>query len=136
MTRWLKVGFLMVALMLCGNASAAERRGGDDKDWEELGRREVDFRGDKDRVEVGRSEGRFRQLRFTVRGAPIEMRDMVVTFGNGETFSPNLRHQFDERTSSRTIDLPGDRRTVRHVDFVYRSTSRREGKATVTLFGR
>ncbi|HWP59278.1 MAG TPA: hypothetical protein VNL14_15395 [Candidatus Acidoferrales bacterium] len=132
MYRSLGAVFLTLSLVLPGVASGAQKR----DDWELLGRREVDFKVDRDRIDVGRSEGRFRQLRFTVKGGDIEMRDMVVTFGDGTTFSPNLRHHFDEKSSSRVIDLPGNRRVIKRVDFVYRSMSRRGGKATVSLYGR
>lgn len=133
MARWFELGLLLLIFALPATVIAAEKRGGD---WELLGRREVDFKGDRDRIEVGRSEGKFRQLRFTVTGGSIEMRDMVVTFGDGKKFSPNLSAHFDEKSSSRVIDLPGDRRVIKSVDFVYRSTRRRDGKATVSLYGR
>jgi hypothetical protein len=64
------------------------------------------------------------------------MSDMVVTFGDGQTFSPQIRQRFDENTTTREIDLPGDRRVIRSVDFNYRSLNRREGRATVYLYGR
>jgi hypothetical protein len=132
MNRWIQLGLLTILMLLPGFAAGAAKGDG----WELLGRREVDFKGDKDRIEVGRSEGRFRQLRFEVRGGSIELRDMVVTFGDGKKFSPNVRHHFDEKTTSRVIDLPGDRRVIKSVDFAYRSTNPREGKARVTLYGR
>lgn len=112
---------------------AADRPG--DK-WELLGQRQANLKMDRDRIDVGRSQGTFRELRFTVRGAPLEMHEMVVTFGNGSQFKPALKLQFDERTSSRNIDLPGDRRAIKSVDFAYRSANRREGTATVMLYGR
>jgi hypothetical protein len=101
-----------------------------------LGQRQADFKLDRDRIVVGRSDGGFRELRFAVKGAPVQIYDMVVTFGNGQQFKPNVKWIFDERTSSRNIDLPGDRRAIKHVDFVARSPSRREGKATISLYGR
>jgi hypothetical protein len=104
--------------------------------WVLLGQRQADFKMDRDRIVLGRSDGTFRELRFTVQGAPVEMYDMVVTFGNGQQFKPNVKWIFDERTSSRTMDLPGERRAIKQVDFVFRSPSRREGKATVSLYGR
>lgn len=104
--------------------------------WELLGQRQANLKMDRDRIDVGRSQGTFRELRFTVRGAPLEMHEMVVTFGNGSQFKPALKLQFDERTSSRNIDLPGDRRAIKSVDFAYRSANRREGTATVMLYGR
>jgi hypothetical protein len=132
MKRYLSLGTLSLLLMLTGVAVAAEGRGG----WELMGRREVDFRGDHDRIEIGKREGRYRQLEFRVEGAPIEMYDMTVTFANGQTFKPNLRHRFAEGSGSRAIDLPGDRRAIRYVDFRYRTIDRREGKARIALYAR
>ncbi len=132
MKRYLSSGILSLALVLTGLGVAAGAQGR----WELMGRREVDFRGDHDRIEVGRREGTYRQLELRVEGAPIEMYDMAVTFANGETFKPNLRHRFAEGSRSRVIDLPGDRRAIRRVDFSYRTINRREGKARVALYGR
>ena len=128
----LLLGFLLSACVAPGGGYYGGRDGG----WELLGQREADLRMDRDRIEVGRREGTFRELRIVVRGAPVEIYNMVVTFGDGRTFSLNIRHRFDENTSSREIDLPGDRRVIRSVDFAYRSLSRREGRATVMLYGR
>jgi len=61
---------------------------------------------------------------------------MVVTFGNDEKFSPKLQYRFAEGSGSRTIDLPGDRRTIKRIDFNYRSINRREGKGRVEVYGR
>jgi hypothetical protein len=62
---------------------------------------------------------------------------MVVTFGNGETFKPNVRHRFDEGSRTKSIDLPGERRAIKQIDFNYRSAGgRREGKATVSVYAR
>ena len=104
--------------------------------WESLGQREVDFKADHDQIDVGRSEGRFKQLQLRVKNAPIEIFDMVVTFANDTTFKPNLRHKFTEKSASRIIDLPGERRTIKRIDFNYKSINRREGKGTVEVLGR
>jgi hypothetical protein len=104
--------------------------------WERLGQREVDFKNDRDRIDVGRSEGRFRQLQIRVKNAPIEISDMVITFGNDQTFKPNLRHRFNEGSGTRTIDLPGERRSIKRIDFNYKSINRREGKGTVEVLAR
>jgi len=120
------------SLMLMTFAQTAESA----KNWELLGRQQVNFRADHDRIEVGRQEGRFKELQVRVEGAPIEMRSMVVTFGNDETFSPRLRHRFDANSTTRVIDLPGNRRTIKSIDFDYASLDRREGRATVAVYGR
>ena len=117
------------SLMACATAPRAHRG------WELLGRRQVDFRVDHDVIEVGRIEGRFNELRFVVRGGAIEMYDVAVVLGDGETIRPHTRLIFD-RGEGRMIELPGERRVVRRVEFVYRSLHSDFRRATVTLYGR
>ena len=123
------VSLILLAACIAGAAQSPDR-------WELLGQREVDFRNDHDQIDVGRSEGRFRQIEVRVKNAPIEIYDMIVTFGNDETFKPKLRHKFTEGSGSRIIDLPGERRTIKRIDFNYKSINRREGKGTVEVRGR
>lgn len=61
---------------------------------------------------------------------------MVVTFSNNQKFSPQLRQRFAEGSGTRVIDLPGERRAIKQIDFKYRSINRREGKGTVEVYGR
>jgi hypothetical protein len=132
------MGLLIVAFfaLATGQAGGATGQKGGGSGWERLGSREVDYGRDRDTIDVGRSEGRFQQLQIRVKGAPIEISDMVVTFGNDQTFNPNLRHRFDEGSGSRNIDLPGERRTIKRIDFAYRSIDRREGKGRVEVYAR
>ena len=132
------MGLLIVAFfaLATGSAGGATGQKGGGTGWERLGSREVDYGRDQDTIDVGRSEGRFKQLQIRVTGAPIELSDMVVTFGNDEKFDPNLRHRFDEGSGSRNIDLPGDRRTIKRIDFRYKSINRREGKGRVEVYAR
>lgn len=132
MKKYITSGILSLCLLLSGLASAAQAQGR----WELLGQRQVDFRNDHDQIEVGRSEGRFKQLQVRVKDAPIEVSNMVVTFANDQTFSPKIRHRFSEGSGTRVIDLPGDRRTIKRIDFNYRSISRREGRGTVEVLAR
>jgi len=131
---WRGLAVFVMTLLLASCAATDNRYGG--RSWELLGQRDADFRGERDRIEVGRREGAFREIRIDVKGAPLEMDNMIVTFGDGSTFSPNIRNRFDENSWSRSIDLPGDRRIIRSVDFNYRSLNRREGRATVLLYAR
>jgi hypothetical protein len=125
------LGLVLIALYFSLGGYARAATG-----WERLGSREVDFRADHDRIEVGKSEGRFKQLQIRVKDAPIEMYDMVVVFGNDEKFNATGRHRFSGGTGTRTIDLPGDRRAIKRIDFRYRSLSKREGKGRVEVYGR
>jgi hypothetical protein len=62
--------------------------------------------------------------------------NLVVTFADNQTFNPKLRHRFAEGSGSRVIDLPGDRRAIKRIDFDYKSINRREGKGTVEVAAR
>jgi hypothetical protein len=64
-------------------------------------------------IDVSRSEGRFKQIEVRVKNAPIEVSDMF-----------------------RIIDIPGERRTIKRIDFNYKSINSREGKGTVEGLGR
>ena len=132
MKKYITLGMLSLCLMVWGLAGAAPTSGR----WEVLGQREVDFRNDHDQIDVGRSEGRFKQLQFRVKDAPIEVSSMVVTFANDQTFSPKINHRFAQGSGSRVIDLPGDRRAIKRIDFNYKSINRREGKGTVEVLAR
>ena len=103
--------------------------------WVALGKRKVAFGGDHDTIMVTAADGRFRALEIRVKGSPLEMFKMKVTFGNGKSISPALKHFFRQGSWTRRLDLPGKRRIVRKVEFWYRSVGKRSGKATVKLFG-
>lgn len=104
------------------------------QDWELLGTRQVSFRSEKDVVPVTAREGTFRAIKVEVSGGNLEMYNIRVVFGDGEAFSPETRLVFREGSWSRTIDLPGDARVIRKVEFLYRSELRR-GRATIRLYG-
>jgi len=103
-------------------------------DWELLGTRRVSFAVDHDALVVGARSGAFKAIKLEVAGGDLVMYNIKVTFGNGETWSPNTRLNFDRGSWSRTMDLPGPARIIRRIDFWYRSRLRR-GTATVRVFG-
>ncbi len=105
------------------------------QNWEPLGSRRVSFAVDRDVIDVGAREGTFNAIRVEVDGGQLEMYNIVLTFGNGDTWSPNTRVVFRQGSWSRLIDLPGPARFIRKIEFWYRSRLRR-GQATVRVFGR
>jgi hypothetical protein len=100
-----------------------------------LGERFVNGGADHDVIQVGRRDGRFHELMIVVERAPIELYDMVVTFGNGDRFEPHNRLVFGADTTSRRIDLPGGARIVQRVDFRYGNLVA-GAQAKVELWGR
>ena len=102
--------------------------------WDRLGSREVKFRGERDAIAVTAAEGRFVAIKLEVDDGDLELYDVVVTFGDGDKFSPATRFAFDQNSRSRSIDLPGGARVIKKVEFFYRSKLAR-GHANMTLWG-
>jgi len=123
---------LLIFLSSCISSAFAD-------EWYKLGSRKVDFKKETDTISVGAKEGRFSALKFDVNRANLEMYNIVVTFGNGETFSPDTRIKFKKNSLSRTIDLPGKARVIQKVKFVYKSKAKRKTgfkKAKIDVFGK
>jgi hypothetical protein len=117
-------------------AAAAAQSAPDLPGWTPLGSRSVAFRLDHDVISaVG--DGAFRQIRFDVAEGNLEMFDVRIVFGNGDTYSPKTRLVFRENTRSRVIDLPKAVRVIRRIEFRYRSIAGGgEGRAVVHAYGR
>ena len=60
-------------------------------DWTKLGERWVDGVRDRDVIPVGARDGRYRKIMIVVENSALEMHDVVVTFGDGDRFSPPTR---------------------------------------------
>jgi hypothetical protein len=103
--------------------------------WEKLGERSVDGKIDHDAINVGRDDGLFDAIQVKVEGSALVMFDIKVTFGNGETFEPKTRLVFEKDTRSRVIDLPGNTRAIKRVDFKLANLPG-GGKARVELWGK
>ena len=103
--------------------------------WERLGSRLVIGKNDRDTIQVGKMEGHFRAIRFRVKHSSMRMHNVVVVFGNGDKFSPPTKGTFSAGTTSAIVDLPGDRRVIRRIEFTY-SDLPGGGAAEVEVWGR
>lgn len=88
-------------------------------DWTRLGETWVDGARDRDVISVGAREGSFRRVMIVVEHSALEMHDVIINFADGERFSPPTRLMFAENSRSQVIDLPGNRRLIRSVEFRY-----------------
>ena len=122
---------ILLVLLMAGVANAASQGR-----WELLGERDVDFGKDHDTIDVGRHEGKFKELQIRVKDAPIEISNMVVTFDNDQKFNPKIKRRFAEGSGTHNIDLPGDRRVIKRIDFNYHSVNRREGHGKLQVYAR
>jgi hypothetical protein len=80
------------------------------------GRREA-----TDKIQVRRWNGKFRKLTVVVLDSDLEMIDLSIKFGRGEPFHPEVNQVFRENSRTRVIDLPGDERVIKWIEFRYRN---------------
>ena len=125
------VGLLVMLLGLTVASSAQGRRY--EGTWQQLGRSYVDGRNDHDRIAVTSGES-FRALALEVRGGAIEFQRVVVHFDNGADHDVEIRDRISSGGRTREIDLPGDRRRIRSVEFWYSKGGWRS-RPYVNLFG-
>jgi hypothetical protein len=88
-------------------------------DWTRLGERRVDGQHDHDVITVGAREGGFRKIMIVVEHSPVEVHDIVVNFADGDHFTPATRLVLQPASRTGVIDLPGNERVIRNVEFRY-----------------
>ena len=118
-------------------ASAEAQRGRDDwrpdnrNEWELLGSAQIGTRLERDVIEVGRREGRFRTIAFTVAGGDVQIEELKVLYANGEADQVRVREVLKAGTRSRPIDLPGRGQFIQRIEVAYRSA----GPVKIDFYG-
>jgi hypothetical protein len=127
----------LLLLMSAGQAALAQRpQFGPRPQWVLLGQTTVDGQRDRDRISIGRAEGRFRSIQLRVTGGPVEFYRVVVNFANGGSEEVEVRENIRPGGQTRAIDLKGTDRTINSVDFLYGKGTWRPGiRPKVTLYG-
>jgi hypothetical protein len=95
--------------------------GWDSRGWTMLGEQTVNGGRDRDRIQVGRDEGRFTRLTMVVLDSDLELVELEIKFGKGPPFRPAVSHYFRENSRTRVIDLPGDARFIKWIELRYRN---------------
>jgi hypothetical protein len=104
--------------------------------WRLIGQTHADHSNDHDTIVVKGPYDNFRQIKFKVTDAGLNMQHMVVTYDNGQPDKIDVRQNIAQGGESRAIDLKGvGQRSLRRVDFWYDTKGFLKGKADVTLFG-
>jgi hypothetical protein len=109
---------------------------GPSADWVELGCQRVSLFGkDRDSINVGRREGRFRAIRLHARGADVELLNVRVIYANGQPDDLPTRHFLRQGGHTPPMDLRGRERSIDRVDMVYKTVPNFKGQATVCVEG-
>jgi hypothetical protein len=114
----MSVLFLFVSVIIWG----AQVRAGQQPQTVFLGSARVNSGVDHDTIQVGQ-QGTFRAVQLRVSGGSVNFLRIVVKYGNGTQSEIQVRSNIPAGGTSRVIDLPGDRRIIRRVDFWYSKAS-------------
>lgn len=103
--------------------------------WTIIGQKEASYGLDRDVLFV---KGRdvFSAVKIKVVDAGLNMIDMDIHFENGQTQHVALQKNFHQGEESRVIDLPGNKRRIEKITFLYDTKGVAHGKANVIVFGR
>lgn len=110
----------------------AQRYGGGRYRWEYLGQAHVDGKNDHDIIQV--NQDGFRAIQIGVKGGAIEFQRVIVHFENGQDFPADIRYRINSGGRTRAIDLPGERRRIKSVEFFYSKANWRT-RPSVNLWG-
>jgi hypothetical protein len=109
---------------------------GGGRDWVELGCKRVSLFGvDRDTIEVGRREGRFKAIRLHVRGADIQLLDLTVIYAKGSADTLPIRSTLREGDRTRALDLKGWERSIDRIEMSYVTIPNFKGQARVCAEG-
>ena len=104
--------------------------------WRVLGQVTADLTADHDVIVVQGPYDNFRRIKFKVTDAPINLRQVVVTYDNGPPDRLEVRQRIEKNGESRVIDLHGvGQRSLRKIEFWYDTAGVLHGRADVTVFG-
>jgi hypothetical protein len=113
----------MLCLAILAVASCAGRQQRDEalmrEGWTKLGEGRVDGAKDRDFIPVAAGTGPFTTVMLKAENGRLDLFDVTVVFGDGSQFRPGTRLHFLEGKTSRPFDLPGGRRFIRQLEFVY-----------------
>ena len=111
-------------------------RPGTPGEWRYLGTVNARFTADHDAIVVQGPYDFFRRIKFKVTSAPINIIRLIVTYDDGGLpENIDTRFSIPARGESRIIDLRGNRRKIRTIEFWYDTKGVLQGRANVSVFG-
>ena len=132
-SRILLVVITVVSLVAC---STARRTLAIEEGWELLGESKANFVRDKDQVNVLSAE-RFTAIRFKVEDKDIHLSNINVVYQSGDKLSPVMDEDIVAGQLSRVVELGTEGKSIRSVDFSYRSKGNiLKGRAKILVFGK
>ncbi|RYF91346.1 MAG: hypothetical protein EOO03_01560 [Chitinophagaceae bacterium] len=127
---------LVTAAITIFSCSSSRRTLAIEEGWELLGESKANFVRDRDQVNVLSGE-RFTAIRFKVEDKDIHLSNLNIVYQSGDKLSPVMDDDITNGQLSRVIELGPEGKSIRSVDFSYRSKGNiLKGRAKILVFGR
>lgn len=127
---------VLMSSIVFGSATAGAGLKKVSGDWEKLGMRAVDMKVDHDVIVVTHHEGFYTKVKFAIKKAPIYLKNINIIFGNGNNKNITFNKRFAPGTSTRIIDLPGNKRIIKKIKLNYKSVPTAKGRGVVVAWGK
>ena len=131
-----KLSVIVLGIVFITGLSSFSKESTITKGWERIGSKTVNFKLDRDVIPMGLEDGRFSKLKVAVTRGSLNMHKMVVHYANGTKSEIALRHNFGRKSTSRVIDLPGTKRFIKKITFVYDTKNYSKQRAKIHVFGK
>ncbi len=127
---------LFTAGIILQSCSSSRKTIAIEEGWEMIGESKAAFIRDRDEVIVT-SPSTFTAIRFKVEEKPIRLKELNVVFQNGDKLAPMVDDVVEADQFSREISLGPEGRSIRSVEFSYRSKGNLlKGRAKVLIFAK
>ncbi|MFK8037854.1 MAG: hypothetical protein AB8B74_06160 [Crocinitomicaceae bacterium] len=105
-------------------------------DWELIGEKNINLALESDVLHLGAKEGVFTKLKFKILKQPVFIHHITVVYGNGQEDRKVLKRKFKAGAESPAIDLPGNKRIIKKIKFLYKTNKKAKRKANIIIFGK
>lgn len=130
-------GILLISLnFILSSCSSSRKTIAIEEGWELIGETKVNFVRDRSSVDILNSTP-YTAVRFKVENKDIRIKSFNVVFQNGDKLAPLVDSEIEADQFSRDFELGPEGRSIRSIDFNYRSKGNiLKGRARVLIFAR
>jgi len=128
---------LLVAIsFVLASCSSSRKTIAIEEGWELIGETKVNFVRDRGSVAIMNSNP-YTAIRFKVENKAIRLKSLNVVFQNGDKLAPLVDSEIEADQFSREFTLGPEGRSIRSIDFNYRSKGNLlKGRAKVLIFAK
>ena len=135
-TFYLLSTLLLSLSLIVSSCSSSRKTIAIEEGWELIGETKVNFVRDRSSIDIVNST-QYTAVRLKVENKAIRLRSFNVVFQNGDKLAPLVDSEIEADQFSRDFELGPEGRSIRSIDFSYRSKGNLlKGRARVLIFAK